>query len=210
MSFHFRTFHNQKGSAMHTIESVVLAGLVFTMINISVQRTISASTQVKTETLRLHIIANSDSDFDQELKLKVRDRILEYTDGLFAEVSGKTEAESLAEYSSDDIKAVAEEVIAENGADYSVSVEITNMWFETRTYDGFTLPAGDYDAVRIIIGAGEGHNWWCVMYPPLCIPGAENALQKYGANARFVEGDGFEIRFAFLEWLENLKNTAKR
>lgn len=210
MSFHFRTFHNQKGSAMHTIESVVLAGLVFTMINISVQRTISASTQVKTETLRLHIIANSDSDFDQELKLKVRDRILEYTDGLFAEVSGKTEAEALAKYSSDDIKAVAEEVIAENRADYSVSVEITNMWFETRTYDGFTLPAGNYDAVRVIIGAGKGHNWWCVMYPPLCIPGAENALQKYGANARFVEGDGFEIRFAFLEWLENLKNTAKR
>ena len=78
------------------------------------------------------------------------------------------------------------------------------------SYDGFTLPAGDYDAVRIIIGAGEGHNWWCVMYPPLCLPGAENALQKYGENAKFVTGDGFEIRFAFLEWLESLKNTAKR
>ena len=210
MSIHFRTFHNEKGSAMHVIESIVLAGLVFTMMSAAVRRTVSASTQVKTDTLRLHIIANSDSDFDQELKLKVRDRVLEYADGLFAEVSGKTEAEALAEYSANDIKAVAEEVIAENGADYSVSVEITNMWFETRTYDGFTLPAGDYDAVRIIIGAGEGHNWWCVMYPPLCLPGAENALQKYGANAKFVEGDGFEIRFAFLEWLESLKNAAKR
>lgn len=210
MSIHFRTFHNQKGSALHAIESIVLAGLVFTMMSAAVRRTVSASTQVKTDTLRLHIIANSDSDFDQELKLRVRDRVLEYTGGLFAEASGKTEAEALAEYSANDIKAVAEEVIAENGADYSVSVEITNMWFETRTYDGFTLPAGDYDAVRIIIGAGEGHNWWCVMYPPLCLPGAENALQKYGANAKFVEGDGFEIRFAFLEWLESLKNAAKR
>ena len=210
MSIHFRTFHNQKGSALHAIESIVLAGLVFTMMSAAVRRTVSASTQVKTDTLRLHIIANSDSDFDQELKLRVRDRVLEYTGGLFAEASGKTEAEALAKYSASDIKAVAEEVIAENGADYSVSVEITNMWFETRTYDGFTLPAGDYDAVRIIIGAGEGHNWWCVMYPPLCLPGAENALQKYGANAKFVEGDGFEIRFAVLEWLESLKNAAKR
>lgn len=210
MSIHFRTFHNQKGSALHAIESIVLAGLVFTMMSAAVRRTVSASTQVKTDTLRLHIIANSDSDFDQELKLKVRDRVLEYADGLFAEVYGKTEAEALAKYSASDIKAAAEEVIAESGADYSVSVEITNMWFETRSYDGFTLPAGDYDAVRIIIGAGEGHNWWCVMYPPLCLPGAENALQKYGANAKFVEGDGFEIRFAFLEWLESLKNAAKR
>ena len=210
MSIHFRTFHNQKGSALHAIESIVLAGLVFTMMSAAVRRTVSASTQVKTDTLRLHIIANSDSDFDQELKLRVRDRVLEYTGGLFAEASGKTEAEALAKYSANDIKAAAEEVIAESGADYPVSVEITNMWFETRSYDGFTLPAGDYDAVRIIIGAGEGHNWWCVMYPPLCLPGAENALQKYGANAKFVEGDGFEIRFAFLEWLESLKNTAKR
>lgn len=210
MSIHFRTFHNQKGSALHAIESIVLAGLVFTMMSAAVRRTVSASTQVKTDTLRLHIIANSDSDFDQELKLRVRDRVLEYTGGLFAEASGKTEAEALAKYSASDIKAVAEEVIAESGANYSVSVEITNMWFETRSYDGFTLPAGDYDAVRIIIGAGEGHNWWCVMYPPLCLPGAENALQKYGANAKFVEGDGFEIRFAFLEWLESLKNAAKR
>ena len=208
--FHFRTFHNQKGSKLHAIESIVLAGLMFSMVNAAVRRTVSASAQIKTDTLRLHIIANSDSDFDQELKLKVRDRVLEYTGELFAEVSGKTEAEALAEYSSDEIKNIAEEVIVENGADYSVSVEITNMWFETRSYDGFTLPAGDYDAVRIIIGAGEGHNWWCVMYTPLCIPGAENALEKYGSNAKFVTGDGFEIRFALLEWLENLKKSIQK
>ena len=103
-------------------------------------------------------------------------------------------------------KNTAAEYIAESGADYPVSVEITNMWFETRSYDGFTLPAGDYDVVRIIIGAGEGHNWWCVMYPPLCIPGAEDAIAKYGDNAKFVAGDDFEIRFALLEWLEKLKH----
>ncbi len=204
--FRFRTFHNEKNSKLHAIESIVLVGLIFTMGNAALRRAVTASSEIRSDTLRLHIIANSDSDFDQELKLKVRDRVLEFTGDLFAEVSGKTEAEDLARYSSDDIKAVAEEVIAENGADYPVQVEVVEMWFETRSYDGFTLPAGDYDAVRIIIGEGEGHNWWCVMYPQLCVPGAKDALQKYGENAAFVKGDGYEIRFAVVEWFEKLKN----
>ena len=81
------------------------------------------------------------------------------------------------------------------------------MWFETRSYDGFTLPAGDYDAVRIILGSGEGHNWWCVMYPQLCISGAENALEKYGNNSYFVLGDGCEVRFAIVELFEKIKKS---
>lgn len=205
--FHFKTFHNQEGSKLHTIESVVLAGLIFTIATSAVKNAVATGAEIKNDTLRLHIIANSDSEFDQELKLKVRDKVLEYTGELFAEVSGKTEAEELAKHSSDEIKKIAQEVIAENGADYAVSVEITDMWFETRTYDEFTLPAGDYRAVRIIIGAGEGHNWWCVMYPPLCIPGAKEVLKKYGSNVKFISGDGFEIRFAILELLERLKQT---
>lgn len=205
--FHFKTFHNQEGSKLHTIESVVLAGLIFTIATSAVKNAVATGAEIKNDTLRLHIIANSDSEFDQELKLKVRDKVLEYTGELFAEVSGKTEAEELAKHSFDEIKKIAQEVIAENGADYAVSVEITDMWFETRTYDEFTLPAGDYRAVRIIIGAGEGHNWWCVMYPPLCIPGAKEVLEKYGSNVKFISGDGFEIRFAILELLERLKQT---
>lgn len=205
--FHFKTFHNQEGSKLHTIESVVLAGLIFTIATSAVKNAVATGAEIKNDTLRLHIIANSDSEFDQKLKLKVRDKVLEYTGELFAEVSGKTEAEELAKHSSDEIKKIAQEVIAENGADYAVSVEITDMWFETRTYDEFTLPAGDYRAVRIIIGAGEGHNWWCVMYPPLCIPGAKEVLEKYGSNVKFISGDGFEIRFAILELLERLKQT---
>lgn len=204
--FKFRTFH-PKGSKFYAVESIVLISLIFTMGNAMVRRAVTASSEIRSDTLRLHIIANSDSDFDQNLKLKVRDRVLEVTGELFAEASGKSEAKALAEYSSDDIKTVAEEVIAEAGADYEVQVEIVEMWFETRSYDGFTLPAGDYDAVRIIIGKGEGHNWWCVMYPQLCIPGAKDPLQKYGENASFVQGDGYEIRFAFIEWLEKLKHT---
>ena len=206
MSF-YRYDAYPKGRKMKGFESLLLIGLVFTLFSSGVNKTVAAGNEIRSETLRLHIIANSDSEEDQQLKLKVRDAVLEATGELFAEVSGKTEAVAAAEYSSDDIKAIAKEIIASEGFDYEVQVEVTEMWFETRSYEGFTLPAGDYDAVRIIIGEGEGKNWWCVMYPALCIPGAEKPLEKYGDNADFVSGNGFEIRFAVIEWIESLKKS---
>ncbi|MBE6893189.1 MAG: stage II sporulation protein R [Ruminococcaceae bacterium] len=206
MSF-YRYDAYPKGRKMKGFESLLLIGLVFTLFSSGVNKTVAAGNEIRSETLRLHIIANSDSEEDQQLKLKVRDAVLEATGELFAEVSGKTEAVAAAEYSSNDIKAIAEEVIVSEGFDYEVQVEVTEMWFETRSYEGFTLPAGDYDAVRIIIGEGEGKNWWCVMYPALCVPGAEKTLEKYGDNADFVSGTGFEIRFAVIEWIESLKKS---
>ncbi len=206
MSF-YRYDAYPKGRKMKGFESLLLIGLVFTLFSSGVNKTVTAGNEIRSETLRLHIIANSDSEEDQQLKLKVRDAVLEATGELFAEVSGKTEAVAAAEYSANDIKEIAEKTIAEEGFDYPVQVEVTEMWFETRSYEGFTLPAGDYDAVRIIIGEGEGKNWWCVMYPALCIPGAEKPLEKYGDNADFVSGNGFEIRFAVIEWIESLKKS---
>ena len=206
MSF-YRYDAYPKGRKMKGFESLLLIGLVFTLFSSGVNKTVAAGNEIRSETLRLHIIANSDSEEDQQLKLKIRDAVLEATGELFAEVSGKTEAVAAAEYSSDDIKAIAKEIIASEGFDYEVQVEVTEMWFETRSYEGFTLPAGDYDAVRIIIGEGEGKNWWYVMYPALCIPGAEKPLEKYGDNADFVSGNGFEIRFAVIEWIESLKKS---
>lgn len=206
MSF-YRYDAYPKGRKMKGFESLLLIGLVFTLFSSGVNKTVATGNEIRSETLRLHIIANSDSEEDQQLKLKVRDAVLEATGELFAEVSGKTEAVAAAEYSANDIKEIAEKTIAEEGFDYPVQVEVTEMWFETRSYEGFTLPAGDYDAVRIIIGEGEGKNWWCVMYPALCIPGAEKPLEKYGDNADFVSGNGFEIRFAVIEWIESLKKS---
>ena len=206
MSF-YRYDAYPKGRKMKGFESLLLIGLVFTLFSSGVNKTVTAGNEIRSETLRLHIIANSDSEEDQQLKLKVRDAVLEATGELFAEVSGKTEAVAAAEYSANDIKEIAEKTIAEEGFDYPVQVEVTEMWFETRSYEGFTLPAGDYDAVRIIIGEGEGKNWWCVMYPALCIPGAEKPLEKYGDNADFISGNGFEIRFAVIEWIESLKKS---
>ncbi len=205
MSF-YRYNAYPKGRKMRGIEAILLIGIIFTMFTSMINRTVAVGNEVRSETLRLHIIANSDSEEDQALKLKVRDAVLASTGELFAEVSGKTEAVAAAEYSSDDIKAVAENVIRAEDFDYSVQVEVTEMWFETRSYDGFTLPAGDYDAVRIIIGSGEGKNWWCVMYPALCVPGAEADISaEYGENTSFVTAGGYEIRFAVIEWIEHLK-----
>ena len=204
MSF-YRYNAYPKGRKMRGIETILLIGIIFTMFTTMINRNLAAGNEIRSETLRLHIIANSDSEEDQNLKLKVRDAVLESTGELFAEVSGKTEAIAAAEYSANDIKAIAENVIASEGFDYSVQVEVTEMWFETRSYEEFSLPAGDYDAVRIIIGNGEGKNWWCVMYPALCIPGAENAIEKYEENVSFVSGNGYEIRFLIIEWIEEIK-----
>lgn len=204
MSFYRYNAYRQ-GRKMKGIEGILAIGLIMTMMTSMVNRTVVTGNEIRSETLRLHIIANSDSDADQALKLKVRDRVLEATGELFADVSGKTEALSAAEYSADDIKAITEEVIAEEGFDYSVQVDVTQMWFETRKYENFALPAGDYDAVRIIIGDGEGKNWWCVMYPSLCVPGAEENIEKYGENIKFITGSGCEIRFAIIELAEQLK-----
>lgn len=206
MSF-YRPEYYKHGRKMKGIESILLIGLVFTMLTSMTNHAVTTANEVRSETLRLHIIANSDSEADQALKIKVRDAVLEATGELFAEVSGKSEAVAAAEYSSNDIKAIAEQVISEEGYGYDVQVEVTEMWFETRSYDGFTLPAGDYDAVRIIIGAGEGKNWWCVMYPALCVPGAEvKVAAEYGQNTGFITGNGYELRFAVIELIEHIKH----
>ncbi len=204
MSF-YRYNAYPKGRKMKGIEAVLLIGIIFTMFTTMINRTVTAGNEIRSETLRLHIIANSDSEEDQNLKLKIRDAVLKSTGELFAEVSGKTEAVAAAEYSANDIKTIAENIIASEGFDYPVQVEVTEMWFETRSYEGFSLPAGDYDAVRIIIGEGEGKNWWCVMYPALCIPGAEESIEKYEENIDFISGKGYEMRFRIIELLEELK-----
>jgi len=201
----FKTFH-QSGK-LRGFELVVLAGLMITGINSYAKRAIAQSSEVRDETLRLHIIANSDSEEDQALKLKVRDRILDETGELFAEVNGKSDAVALAKISLNEIEALAEDVIAEEGTEYDVTVALTEDWFETRSYDGFTLPAGEYDTVRIVIGAGEGTNWWCVMYPPLCVSSATDAARAYGEDEAFVTGSKYEVRFAVVELYERIKKA---
>ena len=117
---------------------------------------------------RLHILANSDSEEDQALKLKVRDAILAYMKTLTQDISDKQAVIELSNLHTEDFKKIAEKVIQENGYDYLVNIEIGNFYFPTKYYGNISLPAGNYDALKIEIGEAKGQNWWCSLFPPLC------------------------------------------
>jgi stage II sporulation protein R len=122
------------------------------------------------DVLRMHILANSDSEQDQAVKLKVRDALLKNSEILFEGCDTMEELTARANDVKDKIVDIANGVLAENGFTYTASCEVTNMEFDDRVYGELTMPAGEYEAVRVTLGNADGKNWWCVMYPPLCIP----------------------------------------
>ena len=149
--------------------------------------------------IRFHVVANSNSERDQALKLEVRDRVLavvnqalvsetmlrhEEEDGLTARLDLE-EAHDLIEENLDKIEAVAEEVIAENGSNYEAVAELGVRWIPQKTYGDVTFPAGNYEALNITIGEGQGENWWCVLFPPLCI------IDPEGSSLDGIETDSF-------------------
>lgn len=131
--------------------------------------------------IRLHVIAASDSDSDQALKLKVRDAVLSGLSTLSEGCSSKSEAEEKLASQLDEIRAVALETLAAECCDCQVSVSLGKEKYPQKSYDGVCFPAGEYTSLRIVIGEGEGKNWWCVLFPQLCLAGAKNA------EAAFVE-----------------------
>lgn len=165
--------------------------------------------EISNEVFRLHILANSDAESDQELKLKVRDKVLEYTESLFENSHSKEETENAVSDNLQEICNVALKEVRNNGYDYGVTAEITNMYFTTRYYDSYTLPSGMYDALRITIGSGEGHNWWCVMYPSVCISSEENqdkaAKEALNENQYdIVKNEQYEYKFKIVEIFEKI------
>lgn len=167
--------------------------------------------------VRLHVLANSDSSEDQALKLLVRDRVLEEAAGILEGSSNRKEAEDLLRRSLPELESLAAEVIAENGFDYGVSAELTEIRFPTREYDSFTLPAGRYLALRVIIGRGAGQNWWCVVFPPLCtaasadVPASALAAGLSQEEVGLItEADqGYALRFKAVEWWDELRRQAE-
>ena len=128
----------------------------------------AVSSNLADSVFRLHVIANSDSEEDQNLKYKVRDSLIEYMNTLTNDMNTKDEVIEIAKEHLEDFKNIAQNVVNENGYDYEVNVEIGNFSFPTKTYGDISFPAGFYDALRVKIGKAEGQNWWCVMFPPLC------------------------------------------
>lgn len=161
---------------------------------------------IRSSVLRMHILANSDSEADQQLKLLVRDRITEQSENIFADCNSYDEAISAARNNLLLFEQTAREVLRENGSDYTVSAEIGRSYFPTRVYDNITLPAGVYEALRIKIGAAEGQNWWCVMFPTICLPSGD-ANEELGTvlseeQVSIVTHDGYELRFRCVEVYE--------
>ncbi len=157
--------------------------------------------------MRLHILANSDSDFDQQLKLKVRDRILNDTGDMFLTAMTYEEAVKVTEKALPDIIKSAEDEIKSSGYDYKVNAKLGYSYFGTRHYDGYTLPAGNYMALNVTIGEGKGHNWWCVMFPSICLSSSAKLDGKLddGEIEVITDYDGYKVQFKLLEWYEDIK-----
>ncbi len=196
-----------------TVEFAVLAAFIITCV-ISTMSFASACDDIRNSVLRMHVVANSDSEEDQCLKLKVRDAVLEAGKEYFDNSESAAQAEEKLIPVKDELEKVAQKVVEENGYDYDVKVNIGNAYFPTKTYDGeVTLPAGEYEAVNVIIGSGQGHNWWCVMFPPMCLPVAESdtELDEVLSEREYEivkSNPKFEPRFKIVEWYEKfIKNN---
>ena len=167
--------------------------------------------RVRSDVLRMHVIANSDCGADQQLKLMVRDAVLERGAQLFDGTVTADEARRKIEPHKAELEAAAREVIERAGYDYPVSVNVVNEYFATRCYGSLTMPAGRYTAVKVVIGEGAGRNWWCVMFPPLCLPAAQDRGGNLDAffddgELKVVESSGrYEPRFKIVEIIEKLK-----
>lgn len=164
---------------------------------------------IRRDVLRLHVVAESDSEADQRLKLLVRDELLEKGGEIFSGTLTAEQAERVILPKTEELEATAESVLRENGCNNSVKITVAEEYFATRCYENFTMPAGVYTAVRVNIGSAQGQNWWCVMFPPLCLPAASEA-----ADAFFTDGEmkvvssspEYEPRFKIVELYEKIKN----
>lgn len=196
------------------IELSVFCGLLIAVL-LSVTSFGASCGNIRNSVLRMHVIANSDSTEDQAVKLKVRDAVLEAGKNLFDGSLTAADAETVLESDKQALQSAAETVLRENGFSYGVCVEIGKDFFNTRTYDDkVTLPAGEYEAVRVILGEGKGQNWWCVMFPPLCLPAAEADATMEDVlpenEAEITERrPQYEARFKIIELFEKLSEKAK-
>ena len=164
------------------------------------------------ELVRLHVIANSDSDSDQNAKLKVRDSILEILTPQLEGISNISEAEDVINKSLPQLCQTATQSLQESGKYYPASAKLCVESYPTRNYDGFSLPAGDYASLQIILGEGKGHNWWCVVVPPLCMASVEDehAFSELPKDSRELitsDGSGYKFKFRIIELYGEVKQA---
>ena len=166
--------------------------------------------------LRLHVVANSDSQGDQARKLLVRDAVLARASQLLEGVHDRQEADAILAPHLDELAQAGAEALARTGSHDQVSAALTGQWFPTKEYDGFALPAGQYRALQVTIGAGEGRNWWCVVFPPLCLASVAEESVETAAEGVLSEDQvalitgrdgGYVLKFRLIEWWQELTGS---
>lgn len=176
-------------------------------------------TELAQSVIRFHVIANSDTTEDQSLKLAVRDEVLMQVGCFYPENASLEQAQQAIQENLNTLAATARAVVETQGYDYPVSAQLTECWFPTKEYDDFALPAGEYTALRIVIGEGAGQNWWCVAFPPLCLGAATETVDEAVQAGRFSptqqrliteENEGYVIKFKSLELLGNLQGFLQK
>ena len=181
--------------------------------------------EVKNSLIRFHVIANSDDDEDQQLKLKVKNRVIDYLYPYLNNSSSLDNSREIIKDNMDEVKRISKDVIEEEGYDYDVNLQLSRENFPDKSYGNIVLPQGNYEAFRIIIGKGEGRNWWCVMFPPLCFVDESKAeveydkveeninnqqkdqleiLNKDKNSSDIGSDDNIQIKFKFIEYIQNL------
>lgn len=183
----------------------LLAGLILAMAIMPMADFGEQCAEAREGILRLHILAASDSAADQSAKLAVRDAVLAAVDGSFDDCRSFEEVEAAAAAELPSMQLAANAELARQGCGYSARAELVNMYFDTREYDsGLVLPAGYYDAVRITIGGGKGANWWCVMFPQLCVGSAVSRTDVEDAMEQLGIEPTYKLGFASVELVEKL------
>lgn len=196
---------------------IFLLFIVYILLSVfSYSNAVSAG--ISDSVFRLHVIANSDSIEDQNLKYLVRDELIKYMNSICENISSKESAIKLAQENKDEFYNIAKKVIEDNGFNYDVNIDIGNFSFPTKTYGDIALPAGFYDALKVKIGSSNGQNWWCVMFPSLCfvdinegiVPdeskeNLENNMEKENYNLISSDKFEFKLKFKLVELFENAK-----
>lgn len=196
---------------INRFEAAALLGIVLSLLTADIAVFGQECDQLRGDVVRLHILANSDSAADQSLKLAVRDRILRDLGAVFETPATQADAREVAAAQLGQIEQLATQTLAEQGVSLPVRASLCRMYFETRDYENYSLPAGVYDAVRVEIGAGAGKNWWCVMYPPICLPAAAADAQDLSDLPAMQELESlneqpmFKPKLAVVELFEAVK-----
>ena len=175
-------------------------------------------TALADKVIRLHVIANSDSGADQALKLAVRDRVLEAAEGLYPPDADLEQARAALEENLEALAAAGQAEVETRGYGYPVTARLERCWFPTKEYGDFALPAGTYEALRVVIGDGAGENWWCVAFPPLCLGAASETVDEAAQAGQCTDGqaklirpeEGYVLKFKCLELLGQLQGWLTR